>query len=107
MSRSYKKNVKCFIAAGGNNTLFYKNRRRKIRRKNKNNLRYLVANKPIDEVNDLILNDVTPKVDLWTEPTDGHYTINKEILKQKDRENNPFAEYYHSKYDKVLKSKHK
>lgn len=106
MSRSYKKNIKCFIATG-NNTEYYKNRRQKIRRKNKNNLRYLIANKPIDEVNDLILNDVTPKTDHWTEPTDGHYTINKEIIKQKDRMNDPSSEYYHSKYDKVLKPKHK
>ena len=105
MSRTYKKNVKYFIATG-NNTLFYKKRRQNIRRKNKNNLRYLIANKHIDEVNDLILNDVTPKTDHWREPTDGHYTINKEILKQKDRENDPFAEYYHQKYDKVFKKKH-
>ena len=104
MSRTYKKNAKGFIA-GGNNTVFYKHRRRNIRRKNKNNLRYLVANKPIDEVNDLILNDVTPKVDLWAEPTDGHYTINKEILKKRDRENDPSAEYYHKKFDKYFKKK--
>ena len=107
MSRTYRKNVKGFIAAGGNNTKFYKNRRRNIRHKNKNNFRYLIANKPIDEVNDLILNDVTPKEDQWAEPTDGHYTINKQIIKQMDKENNPLAEYYHKKCDNILKSKNK
>ncbi len=106
MSRTYKKNVKAFIATGSN-TEFYKNRRRNIRRKNKNNLRNLVTNKPIDEINDLILNDVTPKTDKWREPTDGHFTINKEIIKQKDRVNDPSAEYFHKKYDRYFKKNNK
>lgn len=104
MSRTYKKNAKGFIA-GGNNTSFYRKRRQNIRRKNKSNLRYLIANKPIDEINDLILNDATPKTDKWREPTDGHFTINKEIIKNKDREFG-YNDYYHNKFDHILKNKH-
>ena len=53
MSRSYKKTVKLGVCYGSN-TDFYRRRRRKFRTVNKQMLRNLLANREIDDVNDLI-----------------------------------------------------
>ena len=104
MSKSYKKNVKAFIATGDNRE-FYKMRRRKLSNASKQQLRNLVANYDPEEIDDKWVEPIQAKTDKWREPTDGHFTINNEIIKQKDREDG-YNDYYHQKYDKILKNKH-
>ena len=100
MSKTYRKNVRQPMG-GGNNRSFYKIRRKKNKHAIKNELRHLVSNYEIDEVDEIILNPKIIKKDTWLEPTDGHILVNKTTI-----DNLYEPDYYHKKYDKVLKDKH-
>lgn len=104
MSKTYRKNVRANIAVGDNRS-YYKARRRNNKRSIKHNLRTLVANYESEDVDEMILKPKQIKKDTWREPTDGYNLINSEILKNKDREEG-YNEFYHNKYDKILKNKH-
>ena len=104
MSKTYRKNVRANNAVGDNRD-FYKIRRRNQKHASKQELRNLVANYDFEEIDNLVLEPKHIKKDTWREPTDGYTLLNQEIIKKEDRENG-FNEYYHNKYDKVLKNKH-
>lgn len=94
MSKSYRKYIKCGIAAG-NNTEYYRNRNRKERTINKQNLRNLINKLNIDDVDNAIMFIPVPYDD-WMEPTDGHILVNK---------NSNEYDYLPKKYKNQLKSK--
>lgn len=104
MSKTYRKNVRANVACGDNRD-FYKTRRRNNKHAIKHDLRNLVANYNSEDIDDMILTPKIIKKDTWREPTDGYNLINKDILKNKDKETG-YDEYYHQKYDKILKNKH-
>lgn len=75
MSRSKKKHCKMQIAYG-NDTWWFKDRRRNTRHKNKHMLRNLLANKTLDVLADLIIslqNKHNKSYDDWCKPSDGTY----------------------------------
>ena len=104
MSKTYRKNVRANVACGDNRD-FYKTRRRNNKHSIKHDLRNLVANYNTEDIDEMILEPKQIKKDTFREPTDGYVLINQEILKNEDRENG-YDEYFHNKYDKVLKNKH-
>jgi len=104
MSKTYRKNARSPIAVGDNRN-FYKIRKKTHKHSSKHDLRNLIANYNPEDVNDMILEPKISKKDTWREPTDGYNLINKETLKNKDREEG-YNEFYHQKYDKLLKNKH-
>lgn len=80
MSRSRKKYAKACIAHG-DNTPYYKLARKHLRTLNKQNLRHLIANFQMDEVDDKVIsfqNKHDTKYDEWNEPTDGTFIVIKE-----------------------------
>lgn len=111
MSRTYRKVIKQGICTGSN-TEYYRERNRKARQMNRHNLRNLIANHDIDDVNDLVMSTVLPH-DSWDEPTDGTYLITKN-----DRDfyvNDPYfgkksagtsINFWNRKFGKYLKPKH-
>ena len=99
MGKTYRKNVRQPIATGDNRN-YYKVRRRNTKHAGKNNLRTLISNYNIDDVEDMIMEPKKIKKDTWREPTDGYVLVNKDTIKNLD------SEYYHEKYDRVLKNKH-
>lgn len=112
MSRSYRKHIKIGICTGDNRK-YYAARRKKRRRFLRHELRHATANYNVEDIEDHLVGDVMPKENLWDEPTDGHYAINKSTLKMMDRQwkgrnkryiPDPF--YFHKKYDRYLKPKH-
>lgn len=104
MSKTYRKNVRANVACGDNRD-FYKTRRRNNKHAIKHDLRNLVANYNSEDIDEMILEPKQVKKDTRREPTDGYNLINKDILKNKDKEDG-YDEYYHHKYDKILKNKH-
>jgi len=100
MSRTYRKVIKQGICYGSN-TEFYRDMNRKIRNKNKQSLRNLIANNDIDTVNDLVMTD-KPIHDSWNEPTDGTYLISKTAKKD-------YSDIHHwnRKIGKYLKPKNR
>ena len=76
MSRSYKKVIKQGFCTGSN-TEYYRARKRMVRNKNRHMLRNLLANKDIEEIDDVITVVKIPR-NAWDEPTDGTYLIFKE-----------------------------
>lgn len=85
MSRSYKKNIRIMVC-GGDNRLFYKFRRRKNRRKLNQNLHNASTKYEGEDLDDNINPDTMPKQDLWREPSDGHFGMNKDQYKEFKRE---------------------
>lgn len=112
MSRTYRKVIKqgrCY----GSNTEYYRDMNRKIRNKNKQSLRNLIANNDIDTVNDLVMTE-RPLHDDWCEPTDGTYLIMRSDHGYYTNDNSYFAKRYGSsenfwnrKYGKYLKPKNR
>ena len=105
MSRSYKKNIRIQMCSG-KNVMFYKYRRRKNRHRLNQELHEASIKYDSEDIDDNINPDTMPKQDLWREPSDGHYGMNKDQYKQFKRENpgrnwrDKLARYY-------LKAKHK
>jgi len=83
MSKSYKKKVRLHVAYG-NNTEFYRSRRRRERRVNKNVLKSVVNVFDVDtEDLDRVQFEQIPKRDTWREPTDGSYVVDHEIINRR------------------------
>ena len=82
MSKSYGK----YLTVGmcyGNNTPFYRERRKHWRRVNKNRLRKVLAHFDGEDIDDNYNPYIIPTQDLWDEPTDGHWkTFPKELKKK-------------------------
>jgi hypothetical protein len=78
MSKSYKKKIRLHIAYG-NNTEFYRSRRRRERRVNKNTLREAVNQYDFDDMDDVQFLEI-PKRNDWEEPTDGSYVVDHNII---------------------------
>ena len=104
MSRTYRKNIRVGICCGDNRS-YYKLRRRKRRVLGKQNLRELLSNKPLDEVEELILNVKMPKKDTWDEPTDGCIVYNKDNINKPSK--GWFNKEFRNKLSRLLKPKHK
>lgn len=74
MSRSYKKRLRMHSCTGSN-TEWYRARRRMKRRRDRNHMRYMLANNDIDTVSENLIFEHMPKSDTWNEPTDGSWSI--------------------------------
>lgn len=83
MSRSYRKHVVIYMCTGNNGT-YYKMRRRRYRRKLNHELRDLNAKCTPEELDEKYVGEagLEPFRNLWDEPTDGHYAIDKAGFKQ-------------------------
>lgn len=82
MSKSYGK----YLMVGmcyGNNTLFYKDRRRKVRKKNKQRIENMIAHYNPEDYDDVFDPYKIPKKDTWMEPTDGSWKSYPDELKNK------------------------
>lgn len=110
MSRSYKNYISCKIA-GGDNTEFYKHRRRKIKNLGRMQLRSLMAQFNPEDVSEMWEEPNFPMKDTWAEPSDGHYPMNKKMYNQWLRTHKLFGEpnegYYSKDMDYYIKPKHK
>ena len=115
MSRTYKKNIRCFCCYGDNRK-FYEARRRLRRHRINHEVRNLLSNYGPEGLDEMWKGPDMPKEAQWMEPTDGHWGINKEYIKRMDREYNndslydvkhpfPACEYWHRKFDRYLKPK--
>ena len=101
MSRTYRKRI-IKTTAGGNNTSFYRLRRRKIKNAGRMQLRHLLANFNIDDVSNLWEEPNIPMRNEWAEPTDGHYGITKRDYKKLKSESSSELEYVEFRQDKRL-----
>ena len=85
MSKSYGKYKTCGVC-WGNNTPYYKDRRRRIRMKNNQRLRTMMAHHNPEDYDDVFDPYIIPKKDDWMEPTDGTWKLTaKELKKSKYR----------------------
>lgn len=80
MSRSYKKHI-LINTCYGDNRIYYKNRRRKIKNLGRMQLRNLVANFLPEDVEDLWIEPKDHMRDTWDEPTDGHFGMSLDMYK--------------------------
>ena len=81
MSKSYAK-YKTLGICYGNNTPWYRKRRKHQRRINKNRLRDTFAKFDKSDIDDNFNPFDIPKEDKWREPTDGHWKANAKIIKK-------------------------
>ena len=82
MSKSYGK----YLMVGmcyGHNTPFYKDRRRKVRKKNKQRIENMIAHYNPEDYDDVFDPYKIPKKDTWMEPTDGSWKSYPDELKNK------------------------
>ena len=117
MSRTYRKNIRCFCCYGDNRK-FYEARRRQRRHRINHEVRNLLSNYGPEGLDEMWKGpDMTTEAQ-WIEPTDGHYSINKEYIKTMDREyyNDEIyiktrsysdPDYFHRKFDRYFKPKHR
>ena len=82
MSKSYGKYKTCGVCYG-NNTPYYKDRRRKVRMKNKQRLENMIAHHNPEDYDDVFDPYKIPKKDTWMEPTDGSWKSYPDELKNK------------------------
>jgi hypothetical protein len=115
MSRTYKKNIRCFCCYGDNRK-FYELRRRQRRHRINHEVRNLLSNYGPEGLDEMWKGaDMTTEAQ-WMEPTDGHWSIDKEYIKRMDRKYNNDPNYYlrycdrnywHRLYDRYFKPKHR
>lgn len=74
MSKSYGK-YKTIGCCWGSNTEYYRDRNRRLRNKDRQNIRNLLANKPIEEFDDVFIPTKEPDNMYWNEPTDGTFKL--------------------------------
>lgn len=98
MSKSYGKYKTCGICYG-NNTPYYKDRRRKVRMKNKQRLENMIAHYNPEDYDDVFEPYIIPKKDSWDEPTDGTWKLTAKHLK---RSNYKYP-YYATKNNRIKK----
>ena len=112
MSRTYKKNIRCFCCYGDNRK-FYEYRRRQRRHRINHEVRNLLSNYGPEGLDEMWKGSDMTKEAQWIEPTDGHWPINKEYIKRMDRyyNNNKYRyydpTYWHRKFDRYLKPKNR
>jgi len=87
MSKSYRKYVKVGVCCG-NNTKYYKNKRRRVSNKNNHILRNALAKYDADEIDEHVVEYKPPKGEDWDEPTDGTWTIDKKSAEKDIRDEN-------------------
>ena len=111
MSRTYRKYVKVGTCTGSN-TEYYRERNRKARNMNRQNLRNLMAHHNIEEVSDKVMNFTLPHDD-WDEPTDGTHLVMKSDkdfyindFNYRDRQYGTGLNYWNHRFGKYLKRKH-
>lgn len=105
MSRTYKKNIRCFCCYGDNRK-FYELRRRQRRHRINHEVRDLLSKYGPEGLDEMWKGpDMTTEAQ-WMEPTDGHWAINKQYLKTTDRIHG-YNEWTHEHYDRYFKSKHR
>lgn len=98
MSKSYGKYKTCGIC-WGNNTPYYKDRRRKVRMKNNQRLRAMIAHHNPEDYDDVFDPYIIPKKDSWDEPTDGTWKLTaKHLNKSKYK-----YSYYATKNNRIKK----
>jgi hypothetical protein len=115
MSRTYRKNIRCFCCYGDNHK-FYELRRRQRRHRINHEVRNLLSKYGPEGLDEMWKGaDMTTEAQ-WMEPTDGHWSIDKEYLKRMDRKYNNDPNYdlrYHDRnylhrlYDRYFKPKHR
>lgn len=105
MSRTYRKNIVINICYGDNRE-FYKNRRRKIKNLGRMQLRSLMAQFNPNEVGDMWEEPKMPMKDTWTEPTDGHYGMDRRKYLQYINHHPYLGDYYKKDFDYYMKPKH-
>ena len=101
MSRTYRNYISCKIA-GGDNTLFYKHRRRKIKNLGRMQLRSLIAQYNPNDVSDMWEEPKFPMKDTWAEPSDGHYPMNKNMYNKWLKKHRLFGEPDNGYYSKDI-----
>lgn len=108
MSRTYKKNIRCFCCYGDNRK-FYENRRRQRRHRINHEIRNLLIKYGPEGIDEMWKGPDMTREAQWMEPTDGHWGIDKEYIKRMDREytNSNYAEYFHRKFDRYFKPKNR
>lgn len=82
MSKSYGK----YLTVGmcyGNNTPYYRARRKHWRRVNRNRIRDVFARYEGEDIDDNYKPFIIPTKNLWDEPTDGHWKSFPKELKKK------------------------
>ena len=105
MSRTYRKNIRCFNCWGDNRE-FYQRRRRQRRHRENHEVRSLLANYGPEGLDERWKGADMVFEDQWIEPTDGHYTINKRYLKTTDRIHG-YNDWLHERFDRYLKPKNR
>ena len=102
MGKTYRNYLRAGICTGDNSD-YYKRRRKMIRNIDNFNLRNLIANYDIEDVSDMYTPCNIPMPDPWNEPTDGTILIDK-----KGAINNFFwgNDYINKKFGKYFKNKH-
>lgn len=70
MSKSYAR-YKTEGMCTGTNTEYYRDRNRRLRSKNRSNIRRILKNKPLEEFDELFIPSKEPNNMMWLEPTDG------------------------------------
>jgi hypothetical protein len=92
MSRSYKKYVKLGTCGGfgSDNSYFYRLRRRKISKQNRQILRNAVAHFDSKDVDEHIYDYRLPKRDDWREPTDGTRLYDKKDVERVLSDKSPY-----------------
>lgn len=98
MSKSYG-NYKTQGICYGDNTEYYRERRKHQRRVNNHRIRNVIANSNIDEFDDNYEEFSIPKKNHWEEPTDGTYKVTARDIKKSKRKNG----LYVTKNNKVKK----
>lgn len=81
MSKSYSK-YKTVGVCNGSNTRWYRARVRRLRGKNRQIIRNMVANKNAVDYDDCYLDYRQARRDSWLEPTDGTYTVTAKSAKR-------------------------
>ena len=108
MSRTYKKNIRCFCCYGDNRK-FYELRRRQRRHRINHEVRDLLSKYGPEGLDERWKGPDMTREAQWMEPTDGHWAENRESLKRGMRYFGKAGfEYAHMKqFDYYLKPKNR
>lgn len=101
MSKSHAK----YLTVGmcyGNNTPYYKARRRMVRMKNRQRIKNMIAHYYPEDYDDVFNHYIIPTKDTWLEPTDGHWKMYPKELKKKLK-CNCYSGVYLTKNGKMVK----
>ena len=100
MSKTYRKSIKIFNC-WGTNTYYYDQKRRLLRRLVKHEVYNASIHYDWEDMDEGILPVKFIMPDRWCEPTDGHFLLDKEILKRLDPNccYGGYSVWCHSGYD--------